>query len=226
VNINTMPKLVAILLLGTVAQFPLLFWPAGTWNWPGAWAYLALIAIYGLLLGRYLMANDPALMKERMTMKVPPKGWDRVVMPLIQLGLIAMPIVAGFDRRFGWSQLPPWLVGLGILALAASLLAIAWVMRTNTHLSMVVEIQEERGHQVVTDGPYAIVRHPMYVAAMLMAAGLALTFGSGVTLGLALFVSLVLVVRTALEDRTLHEELAGYAEYAAETRYRLLPGLW
>ena len=225
-NIDTMPKLVAMMLLGIVAQFPLLFWPAGTWNWPGAWAYLALLGAYGLIVGRDLMANDPELMKERTKMRVPPKGWDRVILPLIQLGLLGLPIAAGFDRRFGWSQLPAWLVPVGLLALAAALVGVGWVMRTNTHASMVVEIQEERGHEVVTDGPYAIVRHPMYTAAILMAFALALTFGSGVALGLALFVAVVLVVRTALEDRTLHAELAGYPEYAAQTRHRLVPGLW
>jgi protein-S-isoprenylcysteine O-methyltransferase Ste14 len=115
---------------------------------------------------------------------------------------------------------------LGALLVVASNLFICWCFVENSYLAPVVKIQTERGHQVVSKGPYAIVRHPMYAGALFYIIGTALLFGSYCGLVLGLVMNALLVIRTALEDRTLQEELPGYAEYAGKVRYRLFPGMW
>ena len=99
-------------------------------------------------------------------------------------------------------------------------------MMTNTYLSQVVKIDHDRGHRVITSGPYAIVRHPMYTAVILLFVAFPLALGSRLGLIPAFFLIFLLIVRTILEDRTLHIELRGYSEYAKNTRYKILPGIW
>jgi protein-S-isoprenylcysteine O-methyltransferase Ste14 len=103
---------------------------------------------------------------------------------------------------------------------------LGWVMRENTYLSQVVKIDEARGHHVITTGPYAFVRHPMYLFAIVLFFAFPIALGSRVALLLAAFLTVLLVIRTYLEDKTLHEELEGYTDYSRKTRYRLLPGIW
>ena len=99
-------------------------------------------------------------------------------------------------------------------------------MRENTYLSQVVKIDQERGHQVVTSGPYALVRHPMCTVAIILLLAVPVALGSRFGLILSIFLTLLLIVRTYFEDRTLHAELNGYREYAMQTRHRLIPGVW
>lgn len=108
----------------------------------------------------------------------------------------------------------------------ALLLLLGWVMRENTFLSQVVKIDKDRGHKVVTTGPYAVVRHPMYIVVIILLFAVPVALGSRFALILAAFLTLLLIIRTNFEDRTLHEELKGYPEYAKQTRYRLIPGIW
>lgn len=99
-------------------------------------------------------------------------------------------------------------------------------MRENTYLSQVVKIDKERGHHVITTGPYALVRHPMYTVVIVLLFAVPVALGSRFALILAVFLTVLLIVRTCLEDRTLHIELEGYVEYANKTHYRLIPGIW
>ena len=103
---------------------------------------------------------------------------------------------------------------------------LGWVMMTNTYLSPVVKIDQDRGHRVITSGPYAIVRHPMYTAVILLFVAFPLALGSRFGLIPAMLLILLLLIRTILEDRTLHIELLGYADYAKNTRYKIIPGIW
>lgn len=103
---------------------------------------------------------------------------------------------------------------------------LGWVMRENTYLSQVVKIDRERGHQVVTSGPYALVRHPMYAVAIVLLLAVPVALGSRFALILSIFLTALLIARTHFEDRTLHAELNGYRDYAKQTRYRLIPGIW
>lgn len=208
-----------------------LLWPSGTWFWWEAWVVIALWTGYGLVMIPYLLRYDIALLMERMRF-VPihkdQKTWDKVIMLIFFVSAIGLYLVPGFDVvRFAWSEpLHMWLRVSAMLIHIPCFIVLGWVMRENTYLSQVVKIDEDRGHKVITTGPYALVRHPMYTVVIVLLFAVPLALGSRYALILALLLSLLLIVRTNLEDRTLHKELEGYVEYANQTRYRLIPGVW
>lgn len=192
---------------------------------------IALWTVYGVFATHYLLQHDPALLAERMKL-VPlqkeQKSWDQVLMLLFFITGIGLYIVPGFDVvRYGWSEpLPVWMRSLGILVHVPCFVLLGWTMRENTYLSQVVKIDKEREHHVITTGPYALVRHPMYTVVIILLFALPVALGSRFALILAVFLTLLLIIRTYLEDRTLHAELEGYLEYAKQTQYRLIPGVW
>lgn len=208
-----------------------LMWPAGTWQWWEAWVIVGLWSIYGFVMTDYLLRHDPALLAERLKF-VPlhkdQKTWDKVIMLLFFIAGIGLYLVPGFDVvRYEWSEsLPLWMKVLAMLVHLPCFVLLAWVMRENTYLSQVVKIDEERGHKVITTGPYALVRHPMYIVIIVLLFAVPVALGSRFALILAMFLTVLLIVRTYLEDRTLHAELEGYPEYAKKTPYRLIPGIW
>lgn len=221
-------------LIGTfLAPFvegALLFAAAGTAALPRAWFFLALCLV-GYFGSIALVARqNPELVNHRgrWRRKKDAKRWDRpLVMAYGFSAFYFVPIAIGLDvGRFGWSPLGPWSTVIGTLLFALGAVILTWAMLVNTHFETIVRIQTDRNHQVTTSGPYAVVRHPGYVGASLWAVAPALIVGSVVGLIPAALAVAVLVVRTSLEDRTLQRDLSGYAEYAARTRYRLLPGLW
>jgi protein-S-isoprenylcysteine O-methyltransferase Ste14 len=203
------------------------FAAAGTLRWTAAWVYLGLYAaaVTGLVV--WLKKHDPGLLKERMSPGADPKRWDKLIVRAYTWLFVVLFVVAALDAvRFGWSRVPLALQipAFGIIVLSAAFGA--WVFKENAYLASYVRIQTERGHQVCKTGPYRIVRHPMYVAIILIV--LATPPGLGSCYGLipAALIAGLFIVRTALEDRTLRAELPGYREYAAVTRWRLVPGLW
>ncbi|MGB2677636.1 MAG: isoprenylcysteine carboxylmethyltransferase family protein [Candidatus Acidiferrum sp.] len=214
-------------LAGVCLWSVILFVAAGRVNWKRGWIYVALY-VGTLVIGEIVVSvKSPGILKERAKRHANTKTFDKIIVPLIVVTFFLFPVVAGLDAgRFGWSH-------LGLQALFAGLplylmggLLVPWTMIVNPHLEKTVRIQEERGHQVVKSGPYAVVRHPLYAGVILQSLGAPLLLGSlwsylPVAATICLF-----VVRTALEDRTLRNELPGYAEYAMSTRYRLLPGIW
>jgi protein-S-isoprenylcysteine O-methyltransferase Ste14 len=208
----------------------LMFVAAGTWDWPAGWAYfaLALVAIIG---SRAIVARrTPALLRERarFTEAEGAAGWDRILSPLV--GIVApllIGVVAGIDHRLAWGPVVslPIRVIAGVV-IAAGFAFSSWAMISNRFFSAVVRIQEERGHEVVTSGPYRFVRHPSYAGGALSYLALPLMLDALWAMVPALLVVVALAVRTALEDRTLLEGLPGYRDYAARTRSRLIPGIW
>ncbi len=142
-------------------------------------------------------------------------------------GPLAVWIVAGLDERFGWSApFAPWVQVVALVAVALSYLLGNWAMVANRYFSSVVRIQEDRGHTVVSGGPYRFVRHPAYTGSLFGTLAMAIALGSWWALIPAGVDAVGLIVRTGLEDRTLQAELPGYANYARQTRYRLFPGIW
>jgi protein-S-isoprenylcysteine O-methyltransferase Ste14 len=208
-----------------------LLWPAGTWYWWEAWVVIAFWSIYGFSMTAYLLRHDTDLLLERLKF-VPvhqdQKSWDKVIMLMFFVAGISLYLVPGFDVvRFSWSEpLPLWVKIVAMVIHVPCFVLLAWVMRENTYLSQVVKIDEARGHQVITTGPYAVVRHPMYTIVIVLLFATPVALGSRYALILSVLLSILLIVRTYLEDCTLHEELDGYVEYAEKTRYRLLPGIW
>lgn len=205
----------------------LLFVPAGTLNWTEAWIFLLLYfsIVSGVLL--WLKNKSPGLLKERTAQKKDYKSWDKAIMMTYTLLLIAFLVLTGLDsKRFGWSNVPPAVKVLGFLGYLPALGFAFWAMLENAFASNVVRIQEDRGHQVCTTGPYRFVRHPMYVGVILAIVCIPLSLGSYYALILSGLMVFLFILRTSLEDKTLQEELPGYKEYAQKVRYRLFPGIW
>jgi len=202
-----------------------LFATSGDLRWGMAWVYLAIYIINQIVLTVILPAD---LLAERSKPQEGSKGWDIVLASVAALLMpIAVYIVAGFDHGKGWSG--PFSPAVQILALLVMVGGIAlsdWAMAANKFFSGVIRIQEDRGHTVQTGGPYRFVRHPGYVGGILHHVAAPLMLGSWWALIPGGIGALLFVIRTALEDKTLQDELPGYVEYAHETRYRLVPGVW
>ncbi len=199
---------------------------AGTWRWPAAWGYLGLTLL--LLAGNaaWVQPRNPEVIAERGRRHPGTRRFDKVLLPFYFLVGTLVFVVAGLDARFGWTALPASWAVLGVALMTAGMVPIAGAMGVNRHLEPTVRIQDERGHEVVTSGPYRYVRHPMYAGVAVQTIAAPLLLGSAWALLPAGVVIVLLVVRTAFEDRMLRAELAGYADYARRTRYRLIPGLW
>lgn len=224
-----MQKLVIRTILWTVAQVVILFGSAGTLRWPAAWAYLILMFTGGLWIGLWLARHDPALLAERLAPPVQPdqKGWDKAFIPGLLVLVILWLVVMGLDAgRYRASHVPPWLQVVGALAITATMYIGYLSFRENTFAAPVVKIQAERGHRVVTTGPYAHVRHPLYAGAIFYLFGIPLLLGSWYGLLAAPILIAALALRAVKEEQTLAAELPGYAEYAAQVRYRLIPMVW
>jgi protein-S-isoprenylcysteine O-methyltransferase Ste14 len=219
----------AVEILLFVAFGALLFISAGTWRWPAGWVLLAEVGICGIALSWWLRRHDPVLLAERRSSQFQSmqKSWDKPLLAVLWLFMVGSFVLSGFDAvRFRWSHVPVLLQVVGALLI----LVYAWftylTFRENTYAIPVVKIQTERGHQVVSTGPYAYVRHPMYSGMLFFYIGSPLLLGSWYGL-VAAFVSIgILAVRAVLEERTLILELFGYREYAERVRYRLIPGIW
>jgi protein-S-isoprenylcysteine O-methyltransferase Ste14 len=218
--------------IGTVAIFfgliaAILFVTAGRLNWTWAWVYLGICIVFVLINGTIMLRTSPETIAERGHPKET-KSWDKVVSGLYALAVyLALPLVAGFDVRFGWTNKisTAWHI-MGAALLVAGLVVSAWALIENAYFSTAVRIQSERGHTVCCTGPYRFVRHPGYVGFILQAISLPILLGSLWALVPGITAAILMGIRTYLEDRTLQAELPGYQDYMREVRYRLVPGIW
>ena len=215
----------AILSLGGLFLVPavLMLLPAGV-GWQNGWLFLAVLSTLTILNVGYLWRANPDILVARSNFHPETKAWDKVLVIFFVVSFIAIFPVAGLDARFGWSSVPFWLMLLGYGPMVLAFLVSTWAFRVNKFAEPGVRVHEAQ--KVVDTGPYAYVRHPLYLAAVFLFLGIALALGSLRALVPAAIASLLLVVRTELEDRTLKEELEGYKEYAGRVRYRLVPGVW
>ncbi|MFQ6027652.1 MAG: methyltransferase family protein [Dehalococcoidia bacterium] len=217
-------------VFGLAALAAVLFLLDGGWNWWEAWAYLGLSIGGTLLISLTVARANPELLAIRGHGGIKPgtKSWDRVLIPLIAFSAsVGIWIISGLDFRFGWSPPVPIAVWVAAGALwIAAMLWVDWALVVNKFFEASVRIQEDRGHTVVTTGPYRYMRHPGYAAAIVMSLAAPLLLGSWLALMSGGLAAGLFILRTALEDRTLRAELAGYQEYARRVRYRLLPGIW
>lgn len=211
-----------------VAMGALLFASAGTLHWPSAWAFLVASALLGPLCGWWLYRIDPALLAERLrpVLQKDQPAADKVFMSVFVVAMLAWLALIGIDRRIQSSDMPVALQAFGLALFLASTLFTMWVFRANSFAAPVVKLQAEREQRVISTGPYAHMRHPMYSGMVLFFAGVPLLLGSWWGLvTVPIFIALF-AVRIGIEERTLREGLPGYADYAARVRYRLMPGVW
>jgi len=209
--------------LAFIALGFMFFLPAWTFNYWQAWVYMLILFIPMSVLIRYLYKHDPALLERRMRMKERQKT-QKLIIALSFLFFLPAFVIPGFDVRLGWSNVPFMVVVIADIVVILGYLMFALVLKTNSYASRVVEV--EKGQKVITTGPYAMVRHPMYLASLILYGFSPLALGSyWAMIPVVLLVPLI-VARIKGEEKELLENLEGYKEYVMKTKYRLVPGVW
>ncbi len=219
------------LLLNAVTKFAvgllvvglMLFLPAGTMNYSNGWLFILLLFVPMFLLGGWLWIRNPELLAKRLNTKENEDEQKKVVSLSLILFIVGF-IVSALDYRFRLTYLPLWVTIFGSVLLLVSYGLYAEVMRENTYLSRIVEVQE--GQQVIDTGLYGIVRHPMYFATTLLFLSFPLVLGSGIGFVIFLVQPFLLVKRIKNEEEVLEKGLEGYAEYKQKVKYRLIPFIW
>lgn len=223
VNTRSVVNAVMRLVVGIPMIGALFFLPAGTLNYWQAWVWLATLFVPMAFSLVYLLKLDPKLLERRTrTNEVRPEQ-RRIIMASV-VYLLAIFLLPGFDVRYGWSNVPAWLCLAADGVVLASYILYILVLKTNTFASRIIEV--EQGQQVITNGPYALVRHPMYLAMILMMTATPLALGSYWGMLPSILFILLLAARAKNEEELLQKELKGYSEYMQKTRHRLFPGVW
>jgi len=205
----------------------MVFVPAGRLDWWPGWFFIAFLVVgYGASAAVLAWVN-PVIYRARSGFQPGTERWDLILLSLLLPAMVAEIPLASLDAgRMGWSAVPAAVVILGYVLLGTSIVITAWAQAVNRFFEPGVRLQRERGQYVVTAGPYAVVRHPGYVGALMTFAGIALALGSWWALLPAALAGALLVLRTGLEDALLRERLEGYADYSRRVRFRLVPGIW
>ena len=205
----------------------LLFLIAGDWGWSGGWWYLGLQVVNTILKGFLLIAVRPELQARREKAGEGTQAWDKVLSPLMAFSTFIISLIAALGYRFaGQWEVALWVRILAVVVATGGYLITLWSMRLNAFFEGSVRIQSELDHQVITSGPYRLVRHPGYLGLTLYNIVLPLIMESVWGFVGVGFYFVILIWRTTLEDRFLRENLPGYADFAEQTRWRLFPGIW
>lgn len=219
-------KAIAGLLQLLIALAALIFLPAWTLDYWHGWVLLACFATTVVAITAYLMKNDPKLLERRVT--AGPGAEKRTLQNIIQsiaaIAFAALFVLSSLDHRFGWSAVPTFLVALGDVLVVIGLYFVFLVFKENTFAGGTIDVGVEQ--KVIATGPYAFVRHPMYIGALVMLVGVPLALGSFWGLLAIVPMTLVLVLRLLDEEKFLAKNLAGYSEYQNKVRYHLLPLIW
>ncbi len=209
--------------LGLVMVALLVFVPAGTFRYPGAWRLIGLLFAPMLIAGFVMLFNAPDLLRRRLDAKEK-QTTQKGVLAYSGIMFIAGFVIAGLDFRFGWSVVPRWVVGTASVLFLIAYALYAEVLRENAYLSRTVKVEE--GQTVVDTGLYGVVRHPMYAVTILLFLMIPVILGSWYALIAFLFYPAVIIVRLKDEEELLSRELAGYMEYKEKVRYRIIPFIW
>ncbi|HRF47872.1 MAG TPA: isoprenylcysteine carboxylmethyltransferase family protein [Anaerolineales bacterium] len=216
-------QVVIRMILFVPLMVAIVFWPAGTLAFWEGWVYLAVLYLPALYMMGWLLKHSPALLERRMNLRERTGGQPGIVI-VSGVVMIAAFMLPGLDHRLQWSDVPTALVIAADLIVLASYGLVMWVMRTNQYASRVVEVSAAQ--TVINTGPYAVVRHPMYVGVIGMILATPLALGSFWALLPALGIVPALMARIVGEEAVLRRELAGYSAYVEQVRYRLIPGVW
>lgn len=216
------------LIVSMLLYSTLIFLGAGTIYWLQGWLYIASLVILSIVTLPVLV-KKPQLLKERFKLPIQrgQKTWDKVFhMIFLPLYFLWLPL-NGIDAvRFQWSHIPLPLNLLGAIGLGISFYIFRQAFKANPFAIVVVKIQKERGQHVITTGPYAHVRHPMYTGSILLFSCGSLLMGSWYAFALSICIATLYIMRTVLEDKNLQQELEGYTDYKKKVKYRLIPKLW
>jgi len=201
----------------------LFFVPAGTLDYWQAWQYMAIIVSSMILMIVYLLRNNPKLLERRMRLKERLTEQKKIIL-LGYIPFVLAYAMPGFDRRYGWSDVPVAIVIIADMFVISGLAIIFLVFRENAYASRIIEVEKDQS--VITSGPYAVVRHPMYAASIFMYLFTPLALGSFWAVIPAMFMIPILIARIRNEEAVLLKDLRGYKKYMEKTRYRLIPGIW
>ena len=207
----------------------IIFGAAGTIDYAGGWLYLSEMIAISVIGGLYMARVDPGLLRERLKppiQKDQPLADKLILIPLLLLLFGGMGFMAADAARWHWSTTPPSVQWAGCVLLLAAILFMYWTMRTNSFAAPVVKIQKERGQTVITTGPYAVVRHPLYFGALFYVAATSLVLGSWWGLATVPLVAFGFAIRIRVEEKALRKGLQGYGDYARRVRWRLIPIIW
>ena len=210
-------------LSGLLLVGALLFLPAGTWDYWQAWLLIGILFVPMFVAGLVLMKKNPELLRKRLNAKEE-QAEQKTVIALSGLMFLAVFVLAGLNRRFGWCLLPGWATWAAAAVFLLAYALYAEVLRENAYLSRTIEVQE--GQKVVDTGLYGVVRHPMYAVTLFLFLSMPLVLACPYSFAVMLVYIPIIVKRIRNEEDVLEEGLAGYAEYKQRVRYRLVPGLW
>lgn len=210
-------------VLGVGFFAALLFVPAGSLRYWQGWLFMAAFILPSIYVTIYMYRHDPALLQRRMRTREKDPA-QRRIMTALKVALFLGMVVAGLDRRFGWSRVPWALVVASDAMILLGYALIYWVLRVNSFAATTIVV--ESGQRVITNGPYGIVRHPMYLGAGIMVLFAPFALGSYWSLIGFLPGFPLIVLRILNEERLLRRDLAGYSDYCRRTRYRLVPLVW
>ena len=228
-NSVTIIRVVVMLLLVLVVipLLPILI--SGRWNWWEAWVMLAVFVLSFILSRALAVRRSPDILKERANYNQHEntQPWDKWLSPLVAFGSVFILLVAGLDALYHWSAGFPLAVEIaGLVLIAGGYILGSYAFIENAYFSGTVRIQDERGHRVVSSGPYGWMRHPGYLGSLVASLGMPLLLDSIWAFIPVVIFGAFFIIRTRLEDNFLQENLPGYREYAQKVRYRLLPGIW
>ncbi len=223
-NLKRLKRTIALrIVLLPIVLGLIFFLPAGTWRYWQAWVYLSILFIPMLGVFIYFIRRDPKLLERRMKAREKERR-QKTIIGLSSFLFIGIYLLPGFDRRYGWSSVPVFVVIAADIIILAGYGLFVRVLKENRYASRIVEVAREQ--TVIKTGPYAVVRHPMYVAVGIIYILSPLALGSFWAMLPALLVAVVLVARIVNEEKVLLRDLSGYEEYMQRVRYRLIPGVW
>jgi protein-S-isoprenylcysteine O-methyltransferase Ste14 len=211
------------LIIGIPALILILFLPAGTFAYREAWIYLAILLIPMLIVMVYFLKKAPEFLARRMKFKEKEVEQKKII-TLAYIPFLFQFILPGIDKRLGWSNIPINIIAIAELFVIIGYIFIVFVFKENQFASRIIEVT--KGQKVIQSGPYRLVRHPMYLGAMIMYTASPVALGSYWAIIPAIFIIPVLVARIMNEERVLEKDLEGYSDYQLKTRYRLIPGVW
>jgi protein-S-isoprenylcysteine O-methyltransferase Ste14 len=214
------------LLFIVVVMAALLFGLAGTLDYWQAWTFLAVYVAASVAITLYLVKKDPKLLERRMRggPLAEKRTSQKIIMSVASLGFIGLIVVPALDHRFGWSHMPPSVALAGDVLMMLGWLAIFFVFRENSFTAATIELAPDQ--RVISTGPYALVRHPMYAGALVMLLGIPIALGSWWGVLVIVAIMPALIWRLIDEEKFLARNLPGYQEYQQKVRYRLIPGVW